>query len=326
MESLISMIFLQNSVIVFIFIEALLLLLLSVAFFNVLSILKSWDYTATSSKQYLLEKRSYLVLLIIFFTLSFKIVLLPYFAYMIDELSDLVPGAMCAAGVINSNEYGVWLLWLKVFILFLVGLWIIINTYDLKAVNYPFFKKKLWLFILIFILIVTESFLDIIYLKNIVTDTPVSCCSSIYGASGISNPIPFDLHVKELLGLLYLLYILSVTTAVYRFKFLSLLSNISFLYIAYYAVVYFFGTYIYELPTHLCPFCMLQSGYYYVGYFIWGFLFLGTFFGISVSIINFITKMDLSRLFRYSLIFNTLFILLCSFYVLVYYIRNGVFL
>ncbi len=320
------MIFFQNSVIVFIFIEALLLLLLSIAFFNVATILKSWDFKATSSKQYQLEKRSYLVLLIIFFTLSFKIVLLPYFTYMVDELSDLVPGAMCAAGVINSNEYGVWLLWLKVFILFLVGLWIIINHYDLKATDYPYFRKKLYLFIVIFLLIVLESFLDIFYLQNIVTQTPVSCCSSIYGASGISNPIPFDLHVSELLGLFYLLYALNVTTAIYRFAFFSLLGNIAFLYIAYYAVVYFFGTYIYELPTHLCPFCMLQSGYYYIGYFIWGSLFLGTFFGVSISIVEYITKINLSKMFRYSLIFNTIFILLCSFYVLMYYIRNGVFL
>ncbi len=320
------MIFLSNGVIVFLFIETLLLILLSVAFINVLTILKSWNFEATTTKQYILEKRSYLVLLIIFFTLSFKIILLPYFAYMIDTLSDVVPGAMCAAGVINANKYGVWLLWLKIFILFLVGIWIILNHYDLKAENYPFFKKKLWLFILIFALIAGESVLDILYLKNISTKSIVSCCSSIYGASGISNPIPFDLHVNELLALFYLLFTLSITTAIYRFKFFSLLSNIAFLYIAYYAVVYFFGTYIYELPTHLCPFCMLQSGYYYIGYFIWGTLFLGTFFGMSVSIIEYLTDIDLSRLFRYSIIFNTTFILICSTYVLLYYIKNGVFL
>ncbi|MEA3523558.1 MAG: hypothetical protein U9R50_11380 [Campylobacterota bacterium] len=320
------MIFFSNSVIVFIFIEAMLLLLLSIAFFNVVVILKSWDFTATSTRQYLLEKRSYLVLLIIFFTLGFKIVLLPYFTYMIDELNVLVPGAMCAAGVINSNEYGVYLLSLKVLIIFLVGIWIILNHYDLKAPNYPYFKKKLWIFIAIFMLIISESILDIFYLKNIVTDSVVSCCSSIYGTSGIANPIPFDLHVKELLGLFYLLYGLVIMTALYRFALLSLLSNIAFLYTAYYSVVYFFGTYVYELPTHLCPFCMLQSEYFYLGYLIWGSLFLGTFFGMAVSILKYIMRRELTHMYHYCLIFNTFFILICSSYVLLYYIRNGVFL
>jgi len=320
------MIFLSNSVIVFIFAEAVLLLLLSVAFINVILILKSWDFNATTTLQYKLEKRAYLVLLIIFFTLGFKIVLLPYFAYMIDNLNVLVPGAMCGAGVLNSNVYGVWLLSLKVFILFLIGIWIILNHQDLKSYTYPFFKKKLWLFITIYVFIIGESVLDILYLKNIVTDTVVSCCSSIYGTSGISNPIPFNLHVNELLALFYLLYALSAVTALYRYALLSLVSNIAFLYSAYYSVVYFFGTYIYELPTHLCPFCMLQSEYYYVGYFIWGTLFLGTFFGISVSVIQYITTMKFVKMYRYSLIFNTIFILICSAYVLLYYLRNGVFL
>jgi len=320
------MIFFSNSVIVFVFIEALLLALLLLAFFNVVYILKSWNFNATSSLQYMLEKRSYLVLLIIFFTLGFKIILLPYFAYMIDNLSLLVPGAMCAAGVINSSVYGIYLLILKVFIIFLVGIWIIVNSYDLKAPNYPYFKKKLWIFIIIFILIVIESTLDILYLQTIQTSKPVSCCSSIYGASGVSNPIPFDLHVSELLMLFYLLYLLNIVTSIYRYSIISFFTNAAFLYVGYYSVVYFFGTYIYELPTHLCPFCMLQREYYYVGYFIWGSLFLGTFFGMSVSVLKFIMKKELTKMYRYSLIFNTAFILLCSYFVIMYYIQNGVLL
>ncbi|MEA1920013.1 MAG: hypothetical protein U9N52_09250 [Campylobacterota bacterium] len=320
------MIFFSNSVIVYLFIEALILLLLSLAFINVISILKSWNFNATSSLQYHLEKRAYLVLLIIFFTLGFKIVLLPYFTYMIDGLSLLVPGAMCAAGVINSNEYGVWLLSLKVIILFLVGIWIVLNHYDLKAINYPYFKRKLWLFLGLFILIIGETILDILYLNNIETQSVVSCCSSIYGTSGIANPIPFDLHVRELLALFYLLYGLSVVSALYRYALLSLLTNVAFLTTAYYSVVYFFGTYIYELPTHLCPFCMLQAEYFYVGYFIWGTLFLGTFFGMAVAVIKYLTQTELVKMYRASLLFNTIFILLCSSYVLLYYIRNGVFL
>jgi len=55
--------------------------------------------------------------------------------------------------------------------------------------------------------------------------------------------------------------------------------------ISYYGVVYFFGTYIYELPTHKCPFCMMQKEYHYVGYLLWGTLFFGSAFGLIYSIV-----------------------------------------
>jgi hypothetical protein len=99
-----------------------------------------------------------------------------------------------------------------------------------------------------------------------------------------------------------------------------------FLYIGYYAVTYFFSTYIYQLPTHQCPFCMLQKEYFFIGYFIWGSLFLGTFFGISSYILKISINKDLFYTYKYSLIFNSIFIFLCSFYVIGYYLLNGVFL
>jgi hypothetical protein len=173
------MIFLSNTVIVFLFIEAILLILLTIAFVNVIAILKSWNFESTSPQQYRLEKRSYLVILIILFTLGFKVIMLPYFAYMVDALSSLVPGAMCAAGVISSNIYGDYLLILKVSILFLIGIWLILNRMDLNAKNYPYFHKKLYLFIAIFLLVIVESVLDLIYLDKIVTKHVVSCCSAI---------------------------------------------------------------------------------------------------------------------------------------------------
>jgi hypothetical protein len=51
------------------------------------------------------------------------------------------------------------------------------------------------------------------------------------------------------------------------------------------ALIGFISLYIYELPTHHCPFCILQSEYKYVGYPLYlGFLF-GAVFGIGVGTI-----------------------------------------
>ncbi len=320
------MILLSNEVIIFLFVEALLLLLQGIAFVNAVSILSRWDFKASTALQYRLEKRAYLVVLIILFTLGFKMVLLPYFSYTIDQLSSIVPGAMCGAGVISSNEYGPLLLSLKVLIVFLTGSWLILNAEDIKASSYPYFKAKFWLFIVIFILVAVESVLDVLYLVNIPTGDPVSCCSAIYGAAGSGEPLPFGLDIFRLLILFYLIYVLILAASFFRYTYINLAANAFFLYIAYFAVVYFFGTYVYELPTHKCPFCMLQSEYYYVGYFIWGTLFLGTFFGMAGALLKTLMHKEVKFVYGATAIFNTAFVLLCTLYVAVYYLKTGVFL
>ena len=152
------------------------------------------------------------------------------------------------------------------------------------------------------------------------------CCSVIFGVNNTGTKIPFDLSIFNLLIVFYLLYILTTILSLQKSSFINLIINFMFLYIGYYAVTYFFSTYIYQLPTHQCPFCMLQKEYDFIGYFIWGTLFLGTFFGVSSFILKTFINKDLVYTYKYSLIFNTLFVFLCSFYVIRYYLVNGVFL
>ena len=321
-----SSILLSNEIIIFLFVQIILFILLSIAFYFSLSIIKNWDFNKTTNKQYKLEKTSYLVILIISFTLIVKIVLFPYFAYSLDNLSNIVPGAMCAAGIVGANEFGQINLALKILILFFIGVWLIINSLDLKEKTYPFTKKKYFLYIFIFILSIVELFLDFSFLENISTKEPVMCCSVIFGVNNTGSKIPFDLSISNLLIVFYLLYILTTILSLQKSSFINLIINFMFLYIGYYAVTYFFSTYIYQLPTHQCPFCMLQKEYDFIGYFIWGTLFLGTFFGVSSFILKTFINKDLAYTYKYSLIFNTLFVFLCSFYVIRYYLINGVFL
>ncbi len=320
------MILMANEVVVFLFLEAVLLVLLTVALVNTLTILKSWDFTATTPAQYALEKRSYLVVLVILGTMVFKILLLPFFSHTIDQLSGIIPGAMCGAGVIASNGFGPLLLLLKVVVLFLAGIWLFANREDLRAENHPHFRAKLKFFLLIFLAVAVESVLDWLYFLNISTLTPVQCCSGIYGAVGEGNPLPLGLDTNTLLALFYLLYALVVVLGLMRYNLLHLLISAAFLYFGYYAVVYFFGTYVYELPTHKCPFCMLQKEYYYVGYLVWGSLLAGTFFGVAGFVLRLLLGHDVGYTQRWAVAFHTIFVITCSLYVGVFYLRNGVLL
>ena len=93
--------FLSNEIIILLFSQILIYFLLFISFFISIKILKNWDYKKSNSIQYSLEKKSYLVILIISFALFTKIFIFFYFIYSIDSLTFLVPGAMCAAGIFS---------------------------------------------------------------------------------------------------------------------------------------------------------------------------------------------------------------------------------
>ena len=320
-----SQVLFDNTVFITLFSDTLLLVLTLVASIGSIQILRTWDFTATTPAQYALEKKSYLITLIITITLIFNILLLPYFAYTLESLSAIVPGAMCAAGVIDANPYGNPLLLLRIFTLFLVGIWLIINREDLQETTYPYTKKKFGLFIAIALMIVLSYTLEIAYFSHISLEKPVACCSVIFGFSG-TNTLPFGLSTPLILGIFYLLFLLNVLFIWQRQAYALALSSVAFLYVGYLALIHFFGTYIYQLPTHICPFCMLQGDYYYVGYLLWGLLFVGVFFGISNAILKPLIGKTFKRFFRLALYAQLLFIMITASYVIVYLLKNKVWL
>jgi len=326
MRDLLSSIFLSPEVSVEIFLEFLLLVVLSYTFLQAIVILKNYKHKATTELQYKLEKKSYLIGVVISISLWIKIILLFFFLYSLDELSLIVPGAMCVSGVINSNDYGEVLLFLKLFILLLSSIWILLNKADLVSLNSQYFKHKMFLFIFIYIFIVLELFLGFEFFSLIETQNPVLCCSSIYDLTQDINPLPFNISKLKLIMLFYILYIAVIFSAYKKQKINLLLLVAAFIYISYYAIVYYFSAYIYELPTHKCPFCMFQYHYNYIGYFIYSSLFMGLFFAFSSFIITLITKNKVEYYFKYSTLFLSIFVSIVTIYVIIYYFKNGVFL
>jgi len=317
--------FLNNFVIVYLFSETVLFFIALYAFFKDISILRFWDFNSFSTKQLRLEKQSYLLSTIATFIFTLKLTLLIYFVYMIDSLSIIIPGAMCGAGVISANSYGMTLLFVKLITIFTFLLFLTLNNLDIKAKNYPLLKFKSWVLLFGILLIFLETFLDVSYLFNIDLSVPVSCCSALFGNLEGANPLPFGLDIKMLLILYYTLFVSVVLSLLLDNRLLATVTIVLFGTIAYYAVVYFFGTYIYELPTHKCPFCMMQKEYYYVGYFVWGTLFSALFFGLIWVIIG-LLKYESRVLKSVTIASISLFVAICSAYVAYYYFKNGVFL
>ena len=315
-------VFLSDVVIAFLLIELIIIVLMGISQYFVVRIMRLWDFNSTSNLQYDLEKRNYLVNTILFFAVVCKIVLFVFFALSLNELADVVPGAMCSAGVIGSNKFGGILLLLKLLLIFGFGLWLIINSLDLKATNFPYLKQKYIIFTILFIAVLIEFAAEILFFSNVPLKVPVFCCSVVFQAP----KLPFGYTKLNLVIFYYAIFAVILMLNLLKQTMASFVCNLLFLFIAYYAITYFFGLYVYEQPNHKCPYCMLKGEYFYVGYLIWGSLFLGIFYGIAAFLVELIVKKPYEHLLKLSSFWLVVNALVCSFFVAKYYLLRGVLL
>lgn len=311
--------FLIPEILILFLCDIVFLVLLAVCLPFALRISKNWDINAPTEKQYAMERQSYLVGTIIRFVLILKIPLFMLFIFANDKLSGAITGAMCAAGVINATVYGKYLLYFKILNIYLFGLWLVISHFDFKCEKLPYVKLKFTLFTPIFILFCIEIALFLLNFSLLDPTIPVSCCNVLFSGEqsvflsieGYKAFIIFgsSFAVMSILYFLKAYRAYGVLTILYFFT--SVLS-----------LIVFTSTYIYELPTHKCPFCILQSGYYFIGYLFYALLFIGTFSGLAALAIRFISGQDNKTLLRTSFVSNTLYFLLSVCYPLFYYLRN----
>ena len=297
-----------------------------IAFILSVQIVLKWDINATTKTQYSLEKYSYLSATIIKYIFAVKVPLFLFFIFTLDKISHVLTGAMCGAGVVDATDYGNYLFILKVINLYIFAYWIMLHSEDIKHETQPYAKKKFLFFIVAFFFFISELILEGIMFSAIDLEKMVSCCGTIYSSSSSSYISKiFTIDAATLLGVFYGNFLLMVIFYILKKKYLFSIANIFFIIISIVTLIVYFGTYIYELPSHHCPFCFLQSDYYYVGYLIYALLFTGTFYGLATGFID-TDEENRGRKYKISMLFNTLYVILLSLYPIVFYIKNGVWL
>jgi hypothetical protein len=290
-------------------------------------IVRKWDRDSTTQLQYNLEKKAYLVATIIKYIFYLKLPLFLYFIYTLDSLSNILPGAMCAAGVTNATIYGMPLFMVKIFNLYMFGFWLVVNHIDMKKPDYPLTKLKFIFFILIFPLFVIEILLETLHLGGIDPHIIVSCCGTLFSASKTSSVSIFiDLPNYLILSIFYTNFLLIFISFIYKKRFYIALLNVVFIPVSIISLILFFSTYVYEMPHHHCPFCLLQSDYNYIGYLLYSTLFGGTFLGISVYIAKKFSYESGNYWLNLSMILDTLYFILVSYFPISFYLKNGVWL
>jgi hypothetical protein len=266
------------------------LLVLYAAWYGIL-IIRSWDIRSGSSMQLDLERRTYLISTVLAYAFGFQLISLFLFIYTADSLCTLFTGAMCAVGTLNVNEYGYPVLILKILNFILAGLWLIVNYADNRGYDYPLIRKKYVFLIGITPFLIVETVLQARFFLGLHPDVITSCCGSLFSGGGqnIASEISaFPANSMKVLLLIAMSVTIGAGIWFYRKQrggyFFSGVSGASFP-LALASVLSFIGPYVYELPTHHCPFCLLQREYGYVGYPLYAALLIAGVTGLGVGVL-----------------------------------------
>jgi len=255
-------------------------------------ILRGWDLSSGSELQLALERRTYLISVIIGYAMFFQVVSLFLYIYTADSLHPLFVGAMCAAGSLYAGPFGYSVLILKIVNCLFAGSWLIMNAVDGKGYDYPLIRPKYTLLLLLTLLITVEAVLQISYFGGLKADVITSCCGSLFSAD--KRNIAGELAGAPVRATMAVFCICLAAFMGAGFAFLrsgkggylfSFCGSAFFL-SAVTALVSFISLYFYELPSHHCPFCILQKEYGHIGYALYATLLAGAISSLGVGLLT----------------------------------------
>lgn len=280
------------SIIALIVSSALISFIVLYAAFYGIQILRRWDIASGSELQLVLERKTYLISTFLNYTLGFQLISLFFYLFVADHLHTFLVGAMCAAGSLYANSIGYPTLILKLVNFLLVGIWLILNYTDNRAHDYPLIRKKNIMLLIIAPLLLIETFTQGSYFLQLKPNIITSCCGSLFsaGSQGFRSDI-FALPINTMKAIFSLSMALTAASGLYfYFKgtggyFFSGFSALSF-FVSILSIFSFISLYIYEMPSHHCPFCVLQKEYNYIGFPLYLTLFGGVISGVGAGLLT----------------------------------------
>ena len=255
-------------------------------------ILRAWDLSSGSSRQLELERRTYLVSTLVGKAMVFQVVSLFLLVFTADALAPQFTGAMCAAGSLKADEHGYPALLLGLVTAVLAGLWLILDRADEQGHDYPLIRVKYAALLFIAPLVLVQAWLLVAYFEGLRPEIITSCCGSLFSAAGRGAGADLAALQPRLAGALLYGVVGGTATAAAAFVWrgrgaamLAVLAGAA-LPVALAGIIAFVSPYVYELPTHHCPFCLLQREYHWLGYPLYATLFGGCVGGMGVGVLS----------------------------------------
>lgn len=262
-----------------------------------LRVIRYWDAGSDSALQIGLEEQIWLASTLVQFGLVVQIVSLVIFVWAADYFASILTGAMCAAGSLTANSYGLPALGCKLASIFLAVLWLILHRLDIGSENFPLTRCKSFWLILLLPFLLGDALLVILYLVNLEPEIITSCCGIIFsGSEGGGYSLLDHASLPTLLLLSSALVVLltagslvllsrSGSTGNIGLAVASILTGgwISFYLLALVVITVLVSPYVYALPHHRCPFDLLQYPYAFTGLPLYLFLHVSVFAGLGAT-------------------------------------------
>lgn len=250
-----------------------------------------WDLTSGHESQLALERRTYLTSSLVANALALQFLSLFLFIYTADDLHEQFAGAMCAAGTLAAHPSGYPALALKLLACLGAGAWLAFHRADVQAHDYPLLRPKAILLLALVPIALAETWLQARYFLGLKPDVLTSCCGSLFGQGRLT--LASDLAGLPHRPTLILFWALFLATLGLGAWFLRTqrggwafgILGTAFLPVGLAALISVFCLYIYELPTHHCPFCLLQRRHGFVGYPLYFTLLGGTLASLGAGIL-----------------------------------------
>jgi len=268
--------------------SAIALLMMAHAGWIGLRVLRRWSFDSSSAEQLALERTTYLGSTLASYALGFQIVAALLFLFTVEDIHELFVGAMCATGALNANPVGWAVLGVKVLVLIVSPLWIVLDLLDRRAGDFPIIKLKFLGLLALVPLMAADLVLQLRYFTGLDPQIITSCCGALFSESGSTlasevaslpvRPMLIAFYAASALFLAVCLACLVSRSALLRYLLAGL--SLLILVVSLASIVSFLSLYVYELPTHHCPFDMLQKQYSFIGYPIYIFLFSAVLFGL----------------------------------------------
>jgi len=178
-------------------------------------VLRRWDFDSSSAEQLTLERETYLGSTLAISALGFQIVSALLFLFTVDDIHELFVGAMCATGSLNANPIGWTALAVKVLVLIVSPIWIVVDSLDRRAGDFPIIKLKFLALLLFVPLMAADLVLQIRYFTGLDPQIITSCCGALFNESGstLASEVA-SLPVRPMLVAFYLVAALFLATGV----------------------------------------------------------------------------------------------------------------
>jgi len=253
-----------------------------------LTILLRWDGTSSSEQQLALEHKTWLISSLLNAGLGFQIVSGVLFLATVEAIHPLFVGAMCATGTLNANLVGWLVLLVKGLLFFAAALWVIFNRLDQRSEDAPLLRPKYLALLLITPLAFLDLTLQYSFFSGLHPDIITSCCGSLFSEQGQSvlselaalPPVTAMALFFPVIAIYYVLTLCCLRSQNALLRYLLFITVIVAFFIALAAIISFISLYLYQMPSHHCPFDLLQAHYNYIGYPLYAGLFGGTLFGL----------------------------------------------